>query len=38
MAVKNVILGGVDWYPGQFLLYNDVNDTFTRLYNYARGL
>jgi hypothetical protein len=38
MAIRNTILEGVDWYPGQFVLYGDVNDTFDKLYNYARGL
>ena len=37
MAVRNNIMGGVDWVPG-FLEAVDVNDTFNRLYNYARGL
>lgn len=38
MAVKNTILSGTDWDYGTFVIYTDMNDTFNRLYNYARGI
>lgn len=33
MAIKNTILGGVDWRMGQALLAVDINDTFNKLVN-----